>query len=137
VASRSDRSGHGHPQPRKDLVERSMPFLPAGSVVRQAFIYQRAPHFFYFMFTYAFGITRWNTYGCVAITDEAIYVLESLKWSAGARPERLRGDLPRRTRLGPASGVWTELHLLGERCWVHQRFHDQIAAADRDAGFID
>jgi hypothetical protein len=47
------------------------------------------------MFTYAFGITRWNTYGCVAITDEAIYVLASLKWSAGARPERLLGDLPR------------------------------------------
>jgi len=25
--------------------------------------------------------------------------------------------------------------LLGERHWVHQRFHDQIAAADREAGF--
>jgi hypothetical protein len=119
------------------LVARSAPFLPAGSVIRQAFIYQTAPHFYYFMLTYTLGITRWNRYGCVAVTDEAIYVLESPRWSAGARPERLLGKIPRSTRLGPVSGLWTELNLLGVRCWVHKRFRDQIAAADREAGFTE
>ncbi|MFD7842107.1 hypothetical protein ACFV4K_04085 [Nocardia sp. NPDC059764] len=28
-----------------------------------------------------------------------------------------------------------QVMLLGERHWVHKRFHDQIAAADREAGF--
>jgi hypothetical protein len=28
-----------------------------------------------------------------------------------------------------------QLNLLGERLWVHKRFHDNIAAADIDAGF--
>ena len=114
---------------------RSAPLLPAGSLIRQAFVYQTAPHFSYFLLTYTLGITRWNRYGCVAVTDEAIYVLESSRRSAGARPERLLGTMPRRTRLGPAAGVWTELTLLGVRCWVHRRFRDQIAAADHEAGF--
>lgn len=137
VTSGSDSARRRIPEPRKDLVARSVPFLPDGSVIRQAFIYQSAPHFRYFMLTYTLGITRWNSYGCVAVTDEAIYVLESLRRSGGARPERLLGKMPRRTRLGPASGVWTELNLLGVRCWVHKRFRDQIAAADREAGFTE
>jgi hypothetical protein len=134
VASGSDPGGRRSPGPRPDLVARSAPFLPAGSVIRQAFIYQTAPHFSYFLLTYTLGVTRWNRYGCVAVTEEAIYVLESLKRSAGARPARLLGTMPRRTRLGPASRVWTEMDLLGVRCWVHRRFRDQIAAADREAG---
>ena len=43
--------------------------------------------------------------------------------------------MPRHTRLGPVTGRWAEVDLLGERHWVHTRFHDQIAAADREAGF--
>jgi hypothetical protein len=137
VTSRPDSTGRRNPEPRKDLVERATPFLPGGSVVRQAFIYQTAPSFGFFMLTYVAGITAWNKYRCVAVTDDAIHVLESTKSSGGARPERLLGTLPRRTRLGPASGRWAQLSILGERCWVHTRFHDQIAAADRDAGFTD
>jgi hypothetical protein len=43
--------------------------------------------------------------------------------------------MPRHTWLGPVSARWAEVNLLGERHWVHQRFHDQIAAADREGGF--
>ena len=77
----------------------------------------------------------WIKYRCVAITLDAIYVLDSNRVSGGARPHTLIGTLPRRTELGPVSGRWAELHLLGERHWVHKRFFDQIAAADREAGF--
>jgi hypothetical protein len=37
--------------------------------------------------------------------------------------------------LGAIAGHWAEVDLLGERHWVHRRFHGQIAAADREAGF--
>jgi hypothetical protein len=43
--------------------------------------------------------------------------------------------MPRHTRLGPVTGRWAEVDLLGERHWVHKRFHDQIAAADSEGGF--
>ncbi|TDW95406.1 hypothetical protein EV137_2746 [Kribbella pratensis] len=125
-------------EPRKDLVERSAPFLPEGSEIRQALICQAAPSFLFFVITYLTGLTMfWIKYRCVAITPEAIYVLESSRLSGGASPQHLLGAMPRHTRLGPASGRWSQVTLLGQRHWVHRRFHDQIAAADHDAGFIE
>jgi hypothetical protein len=121
--------------PRADLVASAAPFLPASSEIRQAFIGQSAPSFFYFVVAYLTGIMWRNRYRCVAITDDAIYVLDSTKWSGGAKPQELVGRMPRHTRLGPVSGRWAEVDLLGERHWVHKRFHDQIAAADRAGGF--
>jgi len=37
---------------RQDLAEKSMPFLPPGGQIRQAFIGQAAPNFAYFVITY-------------------------------------------------------------------------------------
>jgi hypothetical protein len=122
-------------KPRADLVEAALPFLPAGSDIRQAFIGQAAPSFCYFVITYLTGVMSRNKYRCVVVTDDAITVLESSKWSGGAKPQEVVGRMPRHTRLGPVSGRWAEVDLLGERHWVHRRFHDQIEAADRDAGF--
>jgi hypothetical protein len=38
-------------KPRADLVERALPFLPAGREIRQAFIGQAAPSFFFIIST--------------------------------------------------------------------------------------
>jgi len=38
-------------------------------------------------------------------------------------------------RVVPGVVTWMGLALLGQRHWVHQRFHPEIAAADHDAGF--
>lgn len=130
-------SAAGHeqtPQPRVDLVERARAFLPAGSEIRHAFIAQTAPNFVYFVITYLTGLTMFvNKYRCVAVTSDAIYVLESTRFSGGGKPRRLLGIMPRETRFGPVSGRWGQVTLLGERHWVHKRFFDQIAAADREA----
>jgi hypothetical protein len=92
---RCEATGRRDPEPQPDLVRRSAPFLPAGSEIRQAFICQSAPNFF-FVITYLTGLT-----------------------------------------LGPVSGRWGAMNLLGERHWVHKRFHDQIAAADREMGVAE
>jgi hypothetical protein len=124
-----------HVSPRNDLVERSAPFLPAGSEIRQVFICQAAPNFTFFLVTYLTGLTMfWIKYRCVAVTKDAIYVLESSKLSGGAKPQSLVATLPRHTQLGPVSGRWGQMNLLGERHWVHKRFHHEVAAADREAG---
>ena len=123
-------------RPRRDLVENSAPFLPTGSEIRQVFICQTAPSFTFFLITYLTGLTMfWIKYRCVAITRDAIYVLESSKLSGGAKPQSLVGTLPRHTQLGPVSGRWAQVNILGERHWVHKRFHDAVAAADHEAGF--
>lgn len=125
-----------HVRPRSDLVEHSAPFLPAGSEIRQVFVCQTAPSFAFFLITYLTGLTMcWIKYRCVAVSQDAIYVLESSKRSGGAKPQALVGTLPRHTRLGPVSGRWGRVSLLGERHWVHKRFHPDIAAADSEAGF--
>lgn len=130
------RESTTHVTPRKDLTERSAPFLPAGSEIRQVFICQTAPNFLFFLITYVTGLTMfWIKYRCVVVTEDAIYVLESSKLSGGAKPQSLVGTLPRRTRLGPVSGRWGQVNLFGERHWVHKRFHRDIAAADDEAGF--
>ncbi len=124
--------------PRKDLVDGAAPFLPPGSQVRQAFICQAAPNFGFFLITYLTGLTMlWIKYRCVVVTGDAIYVLDASKMSGGAKPTSIVGTLPRDTRLGPVSGRWARLDLLGERHWVHKRFREQIVEADADAGFND
>ncbi|SLM02717.1 MULTISPECIES: hypothetical protein [unclassified Actinoplanes] len=136
MTRRPDPMARRQSQPRADLVHRSAPFLPSDSEIRQVFIYQTAANFLIFVLIYLTGLAIfWAKYRCVAVTQDAIYVLESSKVSGGGKPQRLIGTLPRRTQLGPMSGRWSQMKLLGEQCWVHKRFHDQVAAADREAGF--
>jgi hypothetical protein len=121
---------------RQDLVESATPFLPPGSQIRQAFIGQAAPNFAFFVITYLTGLTMfWINYRLVVVTDDAIYVLDSTKPSGGAKPKALLGTMFRHTQLGPVSGRWAQVNLLGERHWVHQRFFSEIVSADQDAGF--
>jgi hypothetical protein len=136
VTSRHDRTEPRlSPEPRGDLAQRAAPLLPPGSRVRQIFIYQTAPNFSFLIITYLTGLTIfWNKYRCVAVTEDAICVLESTKWSGGAKPQRLLATLPRRTQLGPVGGRWAQVNIAGERGWVHKRFHDAINAADRESG---
>ena len=95
------------------MVEAALPFLPGGSHIRQAFIGQAAPSFFYFVITYVTGFMSRNEYRCVVVTEDAITVLESTKWSGGARPQEIVGRLPRHTQLGPVTGRWAEVDPLG------------------------
>jgi hypothetical protein len=119
-----------------ELAERATPLLPVGSQVRQAFVCQSAPNFVLFIINWATGLSMfWIKYRCVAVTQDAIYILDSPKLWGGAKPRSVVGTLPRHTQLGPVSGQWGQLHLLGERHWVKKRFHPEITAADTEAGF--
>jgi hypothetical protein len=121
-----------------ELSERAMPLLPPGGLVRHAFICQTAPNFAFFVVNWATGLTMpWITYRCVVITEDAIYVMNGPKLSGGAKPTSIVGVLPRDTQLGPVSGRWGELTLLGERYWVKRRFQSEVTAADEEAGFVD
>jgi hypothetical protein len=136
VQEKDSMNADRDPAPRADLVQRSLPFLPAGRDIRHAFIAQTAPNFAYFYLTYLTGLTTSRTkYRCVVIIPDTIYVLDSNKRSGGAQPQAVAGTMPRQTKLGPVTGRWAKITLVGQAHWVHRRFHDQITGADRDAGF--
>jgi hypothetical protein len=122
----------------EQLAERASPHLPAGSEVRQAFVCQTASSFALFVINWMTALTMpWITYRCVAVTQDAIYVLDAPSISGGANPRSIVATLPRRTRLGPVSGRWGQFTLLGQRHWIKERFQPQIVAADAEAGFTD
>ena len=69
-----------------------------------------------------------NKYRCVVVTDQRILVFNSGHFLTAA-PKELVNELPRATRIGPASGLWHVVDL-GEELRVHKRFHKDIVAAD-------
>lgn len=70
-----------------------------------------------------------NAYRVVVVTDRRILVCKSGRLSMTPVKEVVR-ELPRGTRIGPPSGLWWRCESLGERLYVHMRFHKDVAAAD-------
>jgi hypothetical protein len=70
-----------------------------------------------------------NKYRIFAVTDQRILVLDAGKWSM-ARARGVVTELPRSTRLGPASGMWHKIEVGSEKLRVHRRFFKDIAVAD-------
>jgi hypothetical protein len=70
-----------------------------------------------------------DAYRVVVVTDRRILVCKSGRFRVSPVKEVLR-ELPRSTRIGPASGLWYKTESLGERMYIHKRFHKDIASAD-------
>jgi hypothetical protein len=72
-----------------------------------------------------------NRYRIVAVTSQRVLILDagraSMKTACGVVAE-----LPRSTRLGPASGLWHVIPAAGENLRVHRRFFKDIEAADTE-----
>jgi hypothetical protein len=118
------------------LKERAAFLLPPGSEVQQAFVCQTATNFVIFVINWLNGLTLGLiTYRCVAVTSDAIYVLDAHRLSGGATPRSVVATLLRHTQLGPVHGRWSEFSLLGQRYLSKQRSQDQITKADAAAGF--
>jgi hypothetical protein len=121
---------------RAKLTAKSQPLLPAGSTVHQIFPTQTGPNplwliVMFLCFPLALVMILQTQYWIVCVTDDAIHVLRT---SLGLTPKAVAGTLPRGHQLGPVSGMWSQVELLGKRHWVHKRYHGQIDAADRERG---
>jgi hypothetical protein len=65
----------------------------------------------------------------VVVTDRRIMVCQAGRFA----PTKVNGvvnELPRHIMIGPARGLWYRFEILGERLYVHKRFHKDIAQAD-------
>ncbi len=70
-----------------------------------------------------------DAYRVVVVTDRRILVCMSGRFRVTPVKEVVR-ELPRTTRIGPASGLWYRCGSLGERLYINKRFHKDIDAAD-------
>jgi len=68
-------------------------------------------------------------YRVILVTDRRILVCRSGRFTDGPVGDVIR-KLPRNTRIGPAKGMWFRCETLGERLYIGQLFHKDIADAD-------
>jgi hypothetical protein len=112
---------------RDKIREKAAPHLHAGEQVQAVFSAQT--------FSQYWAALSWlivlfkNAYRAVVVTDHRIVVFDTGRWSM-ANVKSIVRELPRSTQIGPASGLWWRSETLGERLYVHKRFHKDIADAD-------
>jgi hypothetical protein len=70
-----------------------------------------------------------NRYRIIAVTPSRIVVLDAGRASM-AKARGVVTELPRPTRLGPATGIWHKIPAGTETLRVHRRFFKDIQAAD-------
>ena len=74
-----------------------------------------------------------NRFRAVLATDRRIVVLDCGKMRMG-KPMSVIRELPRNTKIGPTKGLWWKCTTLGDKMYVHRRFHKDVAAADAAIG---
>jgi hypothetical protein len=112
---------------RDKMSANAAPYLQPGETVQTVFGAQT--HSQYLFMISGFVLLLVNSYRVVVVTDRRLLVCRSGRLSATAVNEVLR-ELPRSTRIGPPSGLWWKCESLGERLYVHKRFHKDIKVAD-------
>jgi hypothetical protein len=112
---------------RDKLTRNATPVLQPGEVIQAVFCAQTTSQYFALL-SYWIIILK-NAYRVIVVTDRRILVCRSGRISMTPVKEVLR-ELPRTTRIGPASGLWYKTEALGERLYIGKRFHKDIAAAD-------
>lgn len=115
---------------RDKLRANAAPFLQPGENVQAVFCGQTTSQYFALISVWIIILT--NAYRVVVVTDRRILICRSGRFRMTPVKEVLR-ELPRATRIGPASGLWWRSESLGERLYVHKRFHKDVAAADGQA----
>ena len=104
------------------------PFLQPGETIQAVFGAQTTSQWFA-LISYWIIIFK-NAYRVVVVTDRRILVGRSGRVTTTPIKEILR-ELPRSTRIGPPSGLWYKTDVLGERMYIHKRFHKDVEAADQ------
>lgn len=113
---------------RDKIAANAQPHLQPGEQIQAAFSGQTHSQMLMALMGLPFLIM--NEYRTVVATDRRILVFNSGKFST-TKASSVVAELPRGTRLGPASGLWHKMTVGNEQIQVHKRFHKDVEAADR------
>ena len=120
---------------RDAMRESATGFLQPGEQIQAVISAQTASPYARALVGPLFGsllLMTFNRYRILVATSQRILVLDAGKMSV----KKARGviaELPRSTRLGPASGIWHVIPVNGEKLRVHRRFFKDIEMADEAA----
>jgi hypothetical protein len=112
---------------RDKLRANAAPLLQPGETIQAVFCGQTTSQYFFLISIWILLLS--NAYRVVVVTDRRILVCRSGRLRMTPVKEVLR-ELPRNTRIGPPSGLWWRCESLGEKLYVHKRFHKDVNAAD-------
>ncbi len=115
---------------RDKLAERAQPYLEPGETVKHVFMGQTGPSPWFAALSYWIVLIS-GKFFIFVVTDRSILVLRASKLIT-SKPKDLEARLPRATQLGPVSGLWGQTNALGQRVWIHKRFHKDVMAADAE-----
>jgi hypothetical protein len=113
---------------RETIRANAQPLLEPGEVV-EAVIPAQTTSQYLALISYWIILFR-NAYRVIVVTDRRILVCRSGRFRTTPVRDVLR-ELPRDTKIGPATGLWYRTDALGERLYIAKRFHRDVAEADR------
>ena len=116
---------------REKITKNAQPLLQPGESIQAVFAAQSTSQWFALISLWI--IVLKNSYRSVVVTDRRILVCQAGRLTLGA-VKGVKAELPRSTHIGPASGLWYTTTALGEKLYIHKRFHKDVAAADALAG---
>jgi hypothetical protein len=70
-----------------------------------------------------------NAYRVVVVTDRRILVCRSGRL-VQSQVKGIEREFPRATRIGDPDGLWWPCTTLGNKLYIHRRFHKDVRAAD-------
>ncbi len=112
---------------RDKFRENAVHVLQEGETIQATFGAQTASPY-WALLSYWIIIIR-NSYRVVIVTDRRIVVCRSGRFRV-TPVNAVVGEFPRATRIGPATGLWYKCETLGERLYIHKRYHKDVEAAD-------
>jgi hypothetical protein len=113
---------------RDKLQERVQPLLDPGEQVQAVVPAQTGMNPMAVLLVGALIATLVNKYWLIVATDRRIVVMKQSKLRMA--PKGVDRELPRATQLGPVSGLWGKSEALGQRTYIHKRFHKDVEQAD-------
>ncbi len=119
---------------RDRIIENARPWLEPGEVPQAAFAGQTFNGWWALLSIWI--VIFKNVYRSVVVTDRRIIVFNTGRWTM-TKAKDVHTVLDRNTVLGEPSGLWWQTDSLGEKLYVHRRFHEDIARADARIGAID
>lgn len=112
---------------RDKLRANAAPHLQPGENIQAVFCGQTTSQYFALISWWIILFT--NAYRVVVVTDRRILVCNSGRFRMTPVKE-IKRELPRNIQIGPANGLWWRCETLGERLYIHKRFHKDVTAAD-------
>ncbi len=113
---------------RDSMRDSAASYLQPGETVQAVFGAQTASQWLAAL-TGIFVFLGFNRYRILVVTPQRILVLDAGK-TGMKKAKGLVMELPRATRLGPATGLWYVIPAGQEKLRVHRRFFKDIETAD-------